>query len=93
MFVLTDLDIGMNQRLCAPFAWDDAPVLRPRQGDDADELEAGREFARYKDVDGDGIPYRTYPGTHPSTGGYFTRGTTKNAQARYSEAGPTTSTT
>jgi 2-oxoglutarate ferredoxin oxidoreductase subunit alpha len=52
------------------------------------ELEDGREFARYMDVDGDGVPYRTYPGTHPSRGGYFTRGTTKNARAQYSEAGP-----
>ena len=62
--------------------------LRPRQGDDADELEAGRDFGRYLDVDGDGIPYRTLPGTHPSKGSYFTRGTTRDAYARYSEAGP-----
>src|SRR5476649_2475731 len=52
------------------------------------ELEAGKEFGRYLDVDGDGIPFRTYPGTHPNKGGYFTRGTTKNAYATYSEAGP-----
>src|SRR5207247_9541311 len=51
-------------------------------------LEAGKEFARYLDVDGDGIPFRTYPGTHPSKGGYFTRGTSKNAYAIYSEQGP-----
>ncbi len=88
VFVLTDLDIGMNQRLCAPFAWDDAKVFDRGKVMSAEELEAGREFARYKDVDGDGIPFRTYPGTHPSRGGYFTRGTTKNAQAQYSEAGP-----
>jgi 2-oxoglutarate ferredoxin oxidoreductase subunit alpha len=53
----------------------------------AEELEAGRDFGRYKDVDGDGIPYRTYPGTHPSKGGFFTRGTTRDAYARYSEKG------
>ena len=54
----------------------------------AEELEAGRDFGRYLDVDGDGIPYRTLPATHPSKGSYFTRGTTKDAYARYSEAGP-----
>jgi 2-oxoglutarate ferredoxin oxidoreductase subunit alpha len=53
----------------------------------AAELEAGKEFARYKDVDGDGIPWRTLPGTHPSKGAYFTRGTTRDPYARYSEAG------
>jgi 2-oxoglutarate ferredoxin oxidoreductase subunit alpha len=52
-----------------------------------DELEAGKEFGRYLDVDGDGIPYRTYPGVHPSRGGYFTRGTSRNPHARYSEEG------
>jgi 2-oxoglutarate ferredoxin oxidoreductase subunit alpha len=54
----------------------------------AEELEAGKDFGRYKDVDGDGIPWRTLPGTHPSRGAYFTRGTTRDEYARYSEAGP-----
>jgi 2-oxoglutarate/2-oxoacid ferredoxin oxidoreductase subunit alpha len=54
----------------------------------AEELEAGKTFGRYLDVDGDGIPFRTYPGTHPSKGSYFTRGTTKDEFARYSEEGP-----
>jgi 2-oxoglutarate ferredoxin oxidoreductase subunit alpha len=88
VFVMTDLDIGMNQRLCAPFAWDDAKAMDRGKVMRAEELEAGRDFGRYLDVDGDGIPWRTYPGTHPSRGGYFTRGTTKDAYARYSEAGP-----
>ncbi|HMM87318.1 2-oxoacid:acceptor oxidoreductase subunit alpha [Azohydromonas sp.] len=87
VFVMSDLDIGMNQRLCAPFAWDDARRHDRGKVLSGDELEAGREFARYKDVDGDGIPWRTLPGTHPSRGAYFTRGTTRDAQARYSEAG------
>ena len=52
-----------------------------------DDLEAGKEFGRYLDVDGDGIPYRTYPGVHPTRGGYFTRGTSRNPYARYSEEG------
>jgi 2-oxoglutarate ferredoxin oxidoreductase subunit alpha len=55
---------------------------------DFDMLEAGTDFGRYLDVDGDGIPYRTLPGTHPTRGAYFTRGTTRNPYAKYSEAGP-----
>jgi 2-oxoglutarate ferredoxin oxidoreductase subunit alpha len=54
----------------------------------AEELEAGKDFGRYKDVDGDGIPWRTYPGTHPTKGSFFTRGTTRDPYARYSERGP-----
>ena len=54
----------------------------------AADLEAGKEFGRYLDVDGDGIPYRTYPGTHPTKGSYFTRGTSRDRYARYSEEGP-----
>ncbi|MGH8619736.1 MAG: 2-oxoacid:acceptor oxidoreductase subunit alpha [Burkholderiales bacterium] len=88
VFVMTDLDIGMNQRLSKPFVWDDDRRYDRGKVMTAEELDAGKEFARYKDVDGDGIPYRTYPGTHASRGGYFTRGTTKNPQALYSEAGP-----
>ncbi len=87
IFVMTDLDIGMNQRLCAPFEWDDAKVYDRGKVMTAEELEAGRDFGRYLDVDGDGIPYRTYPGTHPSKGGFFTRGTTRDTYARYSEKG------
>lgn len=88
VFVLTDLDIGMNQRLCAPFTWDDDRAYDRGKVLSAAELEAGKEFARYKDVDGDGIPWRTWPGTHPDKGAYFTRGTSRDAHARYSERGP-----
>ncbi|GAA5004190.1 2-oxoacid:acceptor oxidoreductase subunit alpha [Pseudoluteimonas lycopersici] len=88
VFVLTDLDIGMNQRLCAPFAWDDTRAYDRGKVLSAEDLDAGREFARYKDLDGDGIPYRTWPGTHPDKGAYFTRGTSRNPQAQYSERGP-----
>src|SRR3546814_1514059 len=62
VFVMSDLDIGMNQRLCAPFAWDDARTYDRGKVMTAEQLEAGAEFARYKDVDGDGIPWRTWPG-------------------------------
>ncbi|MBM3353764.1 MAG: 2-oxoacid:acceptor oxidoreductase subunit alpha [Betaproteobacteria bacterium] len=88
VFLMTDLDIGMNHRLCKPLKWDDARRYDRGKVMTAEMLDAGREFARYKDLDGDGIPFRTYPGTHESKGAYFTRGTSKNPSAIYSEAGP-----
>jgi 2-oxoglutarate ferredoxin oxidoreductase subunit alpha len=88
IFVMTDLDIGMNQRLCKPFVWDDARSYDRGKVMTAEELEAGKDFGRYKDVDGDGIPWRTLPGTHPNKGAFFTRGTTRNPYAQYSERGP-----
>ena len=88
IFLMTDLDIGMNQRLCKPFVWDDARLYDRGKIMTADELEAGKDFGRYKDVDGDGIAWRTLPGTHPTLGSFFTRGTTRDAYARYSERGP-----
>ena len=88
VFVMTDLDIGMNARLTDPFQWNDSRAYDRGKVMSREELEAGKEFGRYLDVDGDGIPYRTYPGTHPTRGAYFTRGTTKDRYARYSEAGP-----
>jgi 2-oxoglutarate ferredoxin oxidoreductase subunit alpha len=88
VFVMTDLDIGMNQRLCQPLEWDDARTYDRGKVMTAEELEAGKDFGRYLDVDGDGIPYRTIPGTHETRGAYFTRGTTKDRYARYSEEGP-----
>ncbi len=87
VFVMTDLDIGMNQRLTKPFTWDDARRYDRGKVMTAEQLEAGKEFGRYLDVDGDGIPYRTYPGTHPTKGSFFTRGTTRDRYARYSEEG------
>lgn len=88
VFVMTDLDIGMNTRLCEPFQWDDTKPYDRGKVMSYDDLESGKEFGRYLDVDGDGIAYRTYPGTHPEKGAYFTRGTTKDRYARYSETGP-----
>ena len=88
IFVMSDLDIGMNQRLCKPFEWDDSRSFDRGKVMSAQELEAGRNFARYRDVDGDGIPWRTLPGTHPTKGAFFTRGTTRDPFARYSERGP-----
>jgi 2-oxoglutarate ferredoxin oxidoreductase subunit alpha len=88
VFLMTDLDIGMNTRLTDPFQWNDSRAYDHGKVMGYEDLEAGKEFGRYLDVDGDGIPYRTYPGTHPTRGAYFTRGTTKDRYARYSEAGP-----
>jgi 2-oxoglutarate ferredoxin oxidoreductase subunit alpha len=88
IFLMTDLDIGMNQRLCRPFEWKQGEAYDRGKVMTAEELEAGKDFGRYKDVDGDGIPWRTLPGTHPTKGSYFTRGTTRDPYARYSERGP-----
>jgi 2-oxoglutarate ferredoxin oxidoreductase subunit alpha len=81
IFVMLDLDIGMNEWLTKPFAWDDSRNLDRGKVMTHDELEAGADFGRYRDVDGDGIPYRTYPGVHPS------KGSSRNPNARYSEEG------
>jgi 2-oxoglutarate/2-oxoacid ferredoxin oxidoreductase subunit alpha len=77
----------MNHRLCRPLKWDDARQYDRGKIMTAEMLDEGRDFGRYLDVDGDGIPYRTYPGTHPTKGSYFTRGTSRDRYARYSEEG------
>jgi len=84
---MLDLDIGMNEWLVEPLRWD--PARRYDRGKvmSYDMLEKGAKFGRYLDVDGDGVPYRTLPGTHPTRGAYFTRGTTKDEYARYTEEG------
>jgi 2-oxoglutarate ferredoxin oxidoreductase subunit alpha len=87
VFVMLDLDIGMNEWLCKPLAWDDARQFDRGKVLTTAELDAGREFARYLDADGDGVTYRTVPGTHPNRGAFFTRGSSHNRYARYSEDG------
>ncbi|TCZ64432.1 2-oxoacid:acceptor oxidoreductase subunit alpha [Roseicella aquatilis] len=87
VFVLLDLDIGMNDWLCEPFAWDDSRRMDRGKVMTAEELEAGKTFGRYLDMDGDGIPFRTYPGTHPQKGAFFTRGTSRDRFAKYTEVG------
>jgi len=88
IFVMMDLDIGMNEWLVEPLTWDEDRRYDRGKVMAAEMLETGVEFGRYLDVDGDGIPYRTYPGTHPTRGAFFTRGTSKDRYARYSEEGP-----
>jgi len=87
IFVMLELEIGMNERLCAPLKWDDNHRMDRGKVMTAADLDAGKTFGRYLDVDGDGITYRTLPGTHPKKGAFFTRGTTKDTMARYSEEG------
>jgi 2-oxoglutarate/2-oxoacid ferredoxin oxidoreductase subunit alpha len=87
VFVLEDLDIGMNEWLCEPLAWTDGSAYDRGKVMSAEDLESGKTFGRYLDVDGDAIPWRTLPGTHPTRGAYFTRGTSRDRYAKYSEEG------
>lgn len=84
IFVLSDLDLGMNLWMSKPFDYPDEPMDRGKVLS-AEELDEIEEFARYRDVDGDGIPYRTLPGTDHPKAAYFTRGTGHNDAASYSE--------
>ena len=87
IIVLSDLDLGMNDWTTPELQWDDSreydrgKVLSKENLDDLDT------WGRYVDVDGDGIPYRTYPGTHPNKGAFFTRGTSHDENAKYTEDG------
>jgi 2-oxoglutarate ferredoxin oxidoreductase subunit alpha len=91
VIVMTDLDLGMNEHLSAPLVWDDSRLYdrgKVYTAEDLDALDAmGKKFGRYLDVDGDGIPYRTLPATHPTKGSFFTRGTSHDEYARYTEDG------
>jgi 2-oxoglutarate ferredoxin oxidoreductase subunit alpha len=87
IFVMLDLDIGMNDWLCKPLVWDDKRKYDRGKIMTAEMLDAGKLFGRYLDVDGDAIPYRTLPATHPSKGSYFTRGSSRDRFAKYSEEG------
>ncbi len=87
VIVLTDLDIGMNDGLSEPLEWDDDRVYDRGKVLAADELDALDKFGRYLDVDGDAITARTLPGTHPEKGAFFTRGTSRDEYATYTEKG------
>ena len=78
VFFLSDLDIGMNDWMVDEFEWDDNYVPDRGKIVTREQLEDGFDFHRYLDVDGDGIPYRTLPGTHPTKGAFFTRGSGHN---------------
>ncbi len=87
VMVMTDLDLGMNDHLCPAFEWNDAKRYDRGKVLSAADLDQLKTFGRYLDVDGDGIPYRTIPGTHPTKGSFFTRGSSKDEYARYTEDG------
>lgn len=87
ILLLSDLDLGMNDHLSEPLKWDNAKQYNRGKVLTAEDLEKIGRFGRYLDVDGDGIPYRTYPGTHPTLGSFFTRGTSKDEYAAYTEDG------
>lgn len=88
VIMMTDLDLGMNDNMCDPLEWDDDYAYDRGKVLTAEQLENMSErYGRYLDVDGDGIPYRTYPGTHPTRGSFFTRGTSRDEYAVYTEDG------
>ncbi len=84
IFVLSDLDLGMNNWMADPFVYPDKPLDRGKVLN-AKELEKIGSFERYKDIDGDGIPYRTLPGTDHPLAAYFTRGSGHTEKATYTE--------
>ena len=88
IILMTDLELGMNDAMSPPLEWDDSKRFSRGKVIDAETLETMQErFGRYRDVDGDGIPYRTLPGTHPDKGAFFTRGSSRDEYATYTEEG------
>ncbi len=86
VIVMSDLDLGMNDNISLPMTWDDDRRYDRGKVLSAEELDSLTEkWGRYLDIDGDGICYRTYPGTHPEQGAYFTRGSSHNEYAAYTE--------
>lgn len=85
IIVMSDLDIGMNDHMCEILEWDDNRKYKRGKVLTGEDLENMNSWGRYKDIDGDGIGYRTLPGTHPTKGSYFTRGSSHDEMARYSE--------
>lgn len=87
VIMLTDLDLGMNEYLVDELEWDDAREYDKGKVLDAQQLDEVERFGRYLDVDNDGIPFRTIPGTHADKGAFFTRGTSRDEYAIYTEKG------
>ena len=87
VIVMSDLELGMNEQICDKLEWNDSRAYDRGKVLSAEQLEKIENYGRYQDVDGDGIPYRTYPGTHPNKGSYFTRGSSHDDKAAYTEDG------
>lgn len=86
VIIMSDLDLGMNDHLSSPLNWNDSRTYDRGKVLSAEDLDNLKDtWGRYLDVDGDGICYRTYPGTHPTKGAYFTRGTSHNEYSAYTE--------
>ena len=85
VIVMSDLELGMNDHLSEPLAWDDERRYDRGKVLSGEALEAAEEFGRYLDLDGDGIGWRTLPGAHPEKGAFFTRGTSRDEYASYTE--------
>src|SRR5262249_26320582 len=77
ILMMIDLELGMNEMLCVPLEWDDDRRYDRGKVYTAEDLDRIEKFGRYVDIDGDGIGYRTYPGTHLTKGSFFTRGTSR----------------
>ncbi len=86
VIVMSDLELGMNDNLSEALEWDDSRRYDRGKVLDAEDLENIQGWGRYVDLDGDGIGYRTYPGTHPEKGAFFTRGTSRDEFAAYTES-------
>ena len=87
VIVMSDLELGMNDHICDPLEWDAARKYDRGKVLNAEQLEEIEEYGRYLDSDGDGIPWRTYPGAHPEKGSFFTRGSSHDVMAAYTEDG------
>jgi 2-oxoglutarate ferredoxin oxidoreductase subunit alpha len=87
IIVLSDLDLGMNDWSTPNLVWDDSRKYNRGKVLTKEDLDNLENFGRYVDIDGDGITYRTYPGTHPEKGAFFTRGTSHDEYAKYTEDG------
>jgi 2-oxoglutarate ferredoxin oxidoreductase subunit alpha len=85
--VMTDLDLGMNDHLSDALTWDESRVYDRGKVLTAEDLDRMEKYGRYQDYDKDGITYRTLPGTHPYKGSFFTRGTSRDEDAKYTEDG------
>jgi 2-oxoglutarate ferredoxin oxidoreductase subunit alpha len=89
IMVMSDLDLGMNVHMSPPLVWAADRTYDRGKVYSTEDLDSLKTFGRYLDVDGDGICYRTLPGTHPTKGSFFTRGTSRDEYARYTESGET----
>jgi len=87
IILMSDLDLGMNNHMSQPIEWDDSRKYDLGKVLSAEDLDKLEKYGRYLDVDGDGICYRTIPSTHPTKGSFFTRGTSRDEYAKYTEVG------